>query len=287
MRNISLANITEAATASFAGLPDARQRELVVKLVAAVHAYAKDVQLTHEEWRGFIGFLHKVGAMSNDSRSEFGLLSDVTGLSSLVDLLSSSPGATPGSVLGPFHTAGSPWLPNPANLIGANSGERMLLRGRVCSSDGTPLPLATLDFWQNAANGLYWQVDPSQPSDNLRCQLRMDADGRFEIATIRVVPYQIPTDGPVWFDLVQPAQRSAWRPAHFHLIVAAAGHRTLVTELFDESDPYLDSDAVFGVREALVGRCVPTTDAAACQRLGVPGPQCLVMDVEFRLAPQS
>ena len=81
MRNISLANITEAATASFAGLPDARQRELVVKLVAAVHAYAKEVQLTHEEWRGFIGFLHKVGAMSHDSRSEFGLLSDVTGLS--------------------------------------------------------------------------------------------------------------------------------------------------------------------------------------------------------------
>ena len=133
MRNISLANITEAATASFAGLPDARQRELVVKLVAAVHAYAKDVKLTHDEWRGFIGFLHKVGAMSHDSRSEFGLLSDVTGLSSLVDLLSSAPGATPGSVLGPFHTAGSPWLPNPANLIGANPGQRMLLRGRVCS----------------------------------------------------------------------------------------------------------------------------------------------------------
>jgi protocatechuate 3,4-dioxygenase beta subunit len=207
------------------------------------------------------------------------------GLSSLVDLLASDPVATPGSVLGPFHTQGSPWLSNPANLIGANTGQRVLLRARVCDSARKLLPVvATVDFWQNAANGLYWQVDPSQPTDNLRCQLKVAADGSFEIATIRAVPYEIPTDGPVWLDLVQPACRSAWRPAHFHLIVSAPGYRTLVTELFDAEDPYLDSDAVFGVREALVGSYQNVTDPEACARLGLSSDTVPVMSVEIRLA---
>jgi hydroxyquinol 1,2-dioxygenase len=285
MRNITLDNITGAAVDSFAGLPDARQRELVQTLVQHLHQYARDVKLSHEEWRGTLAFLHRVAEISSESRSEFTLLSDVSGLSSLVDLLATDPTATPGSVLGPFHTAGSPWLPNPANLIGANAGERVLLRGRVTDASGQPLADATLDFWQNAGNGMYWQMDPTQPTDNLRCQLQVDADGSFEIATIRAVPYRIPTDGPVWTDLVEPAGRSAWRPAHFHLIVSAPGHHTLVTELFDAEDPYLDDDAVFGVRDALVGRYEPITDAAACARLGIPGSQCLAMQVTLRLVP--
>lgn len=287
MRDICLDNITQVAVASFAGLAEPRQRELVQALVAQLHQFAKDMHLTHEEWRGAIAFLHRVGALSNDQRSEFSLLSDVVGLSSLIDLLAGDPNATPGSVLGPFHTAGSPWLANPANLIGDNAGQRVLLRGRVCGAEGQPLPDATLDFWQNAANGLYWQIDPTQPTDNLRCQLRVDADGRFEIASIRIVPYQIPTDGPVWLDLVAKAGRSAWRPAHYHLIVSARNHRTLVTELFDVEDPHLDNDAVFGVRKALVGRFEATTDAAACAALGLAGPQCLVMNVELRLSPHA
>ena len=300
MKNIRLDNISPLAVASFAGLPDARQRELVQGLVACLHGFARQAQLTHAEWRAAVRFLHRVAALSNDERSEFTLLSDVTGLSSLDDLLATDPAArgagagnatstvehrtTPGSVLGPFHTAGSPWLANPANLIGDNPGQRMLLRGRVCDAAGQPLPGATLDFWQNAANGLYWQIDPSQPSDNLRCQLAVDADGCFEIATLRPVPYQIPTDGPVWSDLVAPAGRSAWRPAHLHLIVSAPGHRTLVTELFDADDPYLDSDAVFGVRDALVHRYQTVQDADTCARLGWPGDEYNMMAVELRLA---
>jgi protocatechuate 3,4-dioxygenase beta subunit len=262
MRNIDLANITPVAAQSFAGVPDARRRELVQALVQHLHAYAKSTRLTHAEWRGALAFLHRVGDISSESRSEFSLLSDVLGLSSLVDLMASTPGATPGSVLGPFHTAGSPWKDNPADLSAGNAGEVVLMRGRVLDAGARPLPQATLDFWQNADNGLYWQLDPAQPQDNLRCRLKVDAQGRFAIRTIRPRPYQIPTDGPVWIDLVGPAGRSAWRPAHVHLIVSAPGHRTLVTELFDAEDPYLDSDAVFGVREALVCRYrkVPEVD---------------------------
>jgi protocatechuate 3,4-dioxygenase beta subunit len=290
MRNVDLNTITEAAVASFAGLPDARQRQLVQGLLQALHGYAKNVQLSHAEWRAGLAFLHRVGDISSSTRSEFSLLSDVTGFSSLIDMLASDPAdatVTPGSNLGPFHASGSPWMDNPANLIAGNAGRRVLLRGRVVDQAGQPLPNATLDFWQNAADGLYWQQDPNQASDNLRCQLRMDADGTFTIATIRPVPYQIPLDGPVWHELVQPAGLTGWRPAHYHLIVAAPGCRTLVTELFDVEDPYLDRDAVLGVREALVGRYETVNDAAACALLGVAGPECPVMDVVLRLSAQG
>ena len=285
MRNLHLENITEVAAASQAGLGDARQRELMQQLVLHLHVYAKAVKLTHAEWRAALAFLHRTGDISSDSRSEFSLLSDVLGLSSLVDLLASTPGTTPGSVLGPFHTAGSPWLPNPANLIGNNIGERVLLRGRVLGAKGQPLTDASIDFWQNADNGLYWQLDPTQPSDNLRCQLKVDALGGWQVATIRARPYQIPTDGPVWHNVVQPAGRDGWRAAHMHLIVSAPGHRTLVTEIFDAEDHYLDSDAVFGVREALIGHYRKETDAAAAALLGLSGDQCLVMRTDLVLSP--
>lgn len=261
MRNIELGNITQTARDSFTGVPEARRRELLQSLVQHLHAYAKDTKLTHEEWRAALAFLHRAGDISSDSRSEFSLLSDVLGLSSLVDLMASTQGTTPGSVLGPFHTAGSPWCANPADLTAGNAGRVVLMRGRVLNIDGKPVPGATLDFWQNADNGLYWQLDPTQPQENLRCQMKVDAEGAFSIRTIRPRPYQIPTDGPVWLELVGPAGRSAWRPAHVHLIVSAPGYRTLVTELFDADDPYLDSDAVFGVRGALVQRYEAVADA--------------------------
>lgn len=284
MRDIRLDNLTEVAVQTFAGAPEARRRELSQALVRHLHGFAKEVRLTHEEWRAAIAFFHRVGDISSPERSEFTLLSDVLGLSSLVDLLNSPPQATAGSVLGPFHTAGSPWLDNPANLIGDNAGERVLLRGCVRNPQGTPLPAATLDVWQNAANGKYWQMDPDQPHDNLRCQLRVNTQGGYEIATIRPMPYCIPTDGPVWTDLVEPAQRSAWRPAHFHVIVQAPGHRTLVTEVFDETDPYLDTDAVFGVRQGLIGRYAAVEDAPAAARMGLSGSVCQVMRMDFVLA---
>ena len=286
MRNIDLDSITRVAAESFDGIADARRRELLQQLVVHLHRYAKEMRLTHDECRAALSFLHRVGDISSESRSEFSLLSDVLGLSSVVDLLASAPGTTPGSVLGPFHAVGSPWRDNPVNLIGNNAGERVVLRGQVTDSTGRPLPEATLDFWQNADNGLYWQMDSSQPPDNLRCQLKVNAGGRFEIATIRPKPYPIPTDGPVWKDLVEPAGRSAMRPAHFHLIVSAPGHRTLVTEVFAATDAYLDTDAVFGVREALVARYEPHDDPALRASIGatVPVP---VMSVELRLQPNG
>jgi len=282
MKNITRDNLSETVKSSFAHIDDERQRHLVNRLVHHLHTFATETGLSHEEWREGIAFLHRMADISTPSRSEFTLLSDVLGLSSLVDLLAARPGATEGSVLGPFHTRGSPWVDNGSSLIRDNAGEPVLIQGRVTDTDGQPLANATIDFWQNADNGMYWQIDDSQPQDNLRCQVKVQADGCFELATIRPRPYLVPTDGPVG-ELLRVSHRDAWRPAHFHIIVEAPGYRSLITEVFDEADPWVDKDAVFGVRASLVRPFTPASDAATAQRMGLPA-NYLSVDLPIRLA---
>ena len=285
MKNITRDNLTDTVKSSFAHIDDERQRHLVNRLVHHLHAFATETGLTHEEWREGIAFLHRMADISTPSRSEFTLLSDVLGLSSLVDLLAARPGATEGSVLGPFHTRGSPWVDNGSSLIRDNAGEPVLIQGRVTDIDGQPVANATIDFWQNADNGMYWQIDNSQPQDNLRCQIKVQANGSFELATIRPRPYLVPTDGPVG-ELLRVSHRDAWRPAHFHIIVEAPGYRSLITEVFDEEDPWVDKDAVFGVRASLVRPFTPASDAATAQRMGLPV-NYLSVDLPIRLAREN
>ncbi len=285
MKNITRDNLSDTVKSSFAHIDDERQRHLVNRLVHHLHAFASETGLSHDEWREGIAFLHSAAEISSPSRSEFTLLSDVLGLSSLVDLLAARAQATEGSVLGPFHTRGSPWMDNSANLIKNNAGEAVLIQGRVTDTDGQPLANASIDFWQNADNGMYWQIDDSQPQDNLRCQLKVQADGRFELATIRPRPYLVPTDGPVG-ELLRVSHRDAWRPAHFHIIVEAPGYRSLITEVFDAADPWLDKDAVFGVRASLVRPFTPASDAATAERMGLPA-QYLSVELPIRLARED
>ena len=266
MRNTSSENLTALTQSSFDKLADQRLQFILKSLVGHLHDFARDTKLTHEEWGAGLDFLHRAAAITDESRSEFSLMSDVFGLSSLIDLLAmGSEKATPGSNLGPFHSRGSPIMKSPANLLRDNPGQAAVFRGKVLDLNGNPIANATVDFWQNADNGLYWQQDPQQPQDNLRCMLKAQEDGSFEIATIRPKPYTIPMDGPVGA-MFEQSKRSPWRPAHLHLIVEAPGHRTLVTEIFDEEDPYLDTDAVFGVREVLVAKYKPVVDAELLSR---------------------
>lgn len=282
MKNITRSNLTDTVKSSFSTIDDERLKHLVNRLVHHLHAFATETQLTHDEWREGIAFMHRAAEISDASRSEFTLMSDVLGLSSLVDLMAARPGATEGSVLGPFHTRGSPWVENGANLVRDNAGEAVLLQGRVTDIEGQALANATIDFWQNADNGMYWQMDDSQPQDNLRCQIKVDANGHFELATIRPRPYLVPTDGPVG-ELLRVSHRDAWRPAHFHVIVEAPGYRSLITEVFDDADPWVEKDAVFGVRASLVRPFTPTTDEATAKRLGLPA-HYLKVDLPIALA---
>ena len=282
MKNITKGNVTEAVKTSFEGIEDERLRLLVNRLVHHLHAFATEIGLTHAEWREGIAFMHRVADITTPSRSEFTLMSDVLGLSSLVDLLASRPGATEGSVLGPFHTRGSPWVGNGSSLIGNNAGDAVVLRGRVTDIDGKPLADATVDFWQNADNGMYWQQDDGQPQDNLRCRMKVQADGCFELVSIRPKPYLVPTDGPIG-ELLRVSHRDAWRPAHYHVIVEAPGYRTLVTEVFDAGDAFIAKDAVFGVRESLVVDFVREGYPEVAGRYGLPA-DYLAVDLPVRLA---
>jgi protocatechuate 3,4-dioxygenase beta subunit len=283
MRYVDRDNITAAVLASFAGAKDARTRELVSKLVEHLHAYVREVKLTPAEWKAAIAFLRAAGEISDERRNEFILASDVLGISALVDLVNDPEGATPSSVLGPFHAEDSPLLPVGADLVKDNEGERVLVHGRVLDIQGRPLPGALIEFWQAAANGLYPAQDPAQPPDNLRLRMHADAQGRYAFATVKPAAYTVPDDGPVG-DLLRAGGREAWRPAHFHFIVSATGHAPVVTELFPSDDPYLERDAVFGVRESLVVQCVRQESAAAAAPWKIEAPFFSVR-FDFRLKP--
>jgi protocatechuate 3,4-dioxygenase beta subunit len=262
MRDISLDNITAAVRDSMRGASDARFREVIGSLVAHLHAFAREVNLSHAEWNAGIDFLWRAGRISDERRNEFVLTSDVLGLSSLVDLLNGSAHGTESSVLGPFYVEGAPLLPVGASIVADNSGERVLLHGRVFDSAGEPLAGALLDFWQTDADGLYSQALPRMPEFNLRCRMHTDAAGRYALQTVKPRFYSVPYDGPVG-DLLRGGGRHAQRPAHFHVLVTAPGHRRLVTEVFAGDDPYIDGDAVFGVRRTLVAQFERRVDAAA------------------------
>jgi catechol 1,2-dioxygenase len=236
----------------------------MTSLVIHLHAFAREVRLTDEEWMTGIRFLTDAGHITDDVRQEFILLSDTLGLSSLVDLINhgaDEPGPTEPTILGPFYVPGSPVRAYDESMVEyADGGEPAVLVGRVLAADGSPIAGAELDAWQNAATGFYAVQQPDvQPATNLRGRYTTDAEGRFRIRTVRPVPYPIPDDGPVG-RLLTDTGRHPWRAAHVHLIVSAEGFEPVVTHVFDRASAYLDSDTVFGVKDSLIRDFVPGDD---------------------------
>lgn len=256
MRNVTQENITEAFISYMGEETDPRLREVMTSLVRHLHAFAKEVNLTHAEWQTGIAFLERAGEISDAERHEFVLLSDVLGLSSLVDMLHSTAEGTSSSVLGPFHISGSPSLPVGGDLRGETEAPVLLVEGVVKDPEGNPIPGARLDIWQTAPNGLYSSQDPEQDTYDFHGLQTVGADGRYAFTTVKPVEYTVPSDGPVG-DILRACGRHPWRPSHLHFIAEAEGFRPLVTEVFPEDDPYLDQDTVFGVRADLVMRYQP------------------------------
>ncbi|WP_146344884.1 dioxygenase family protein [Phaeobacter marinintestinus] len=251
MRTVTKDNITDVFTAYFGDDTDPRVREVLAALARHIHDFAREVNLTHEEWNVGIDFLTRAGDITTPERQEFVLLSDVMGLSSLVDMLHSTPEATSSSVLGPFHVSNPPPLAIGGDMKGDFEGEVLLVEGTVRDTDGAPIAGAKLDIWQTAPNGLYSSQDENQHIHSFHGLMTTDENGRYAFTTVRPVSYTVPDDGPVG-DILRAAGRHPWRPSHLHYIASADGHKTLVTEVFPDDDPYLDQDTVFGVRDDLV-----------------------------------
>jgi protocatechuate 3,4-dioxygenase beta subunit len=277
--------VTEAAMRSFANASDPRMGEVMALLVKHLHAFVDESKLTKEEWMRGLTFLTAAADITTEERNEFSLLSDVLGISSMVDVVSQPVGGTSSSVLGPFHNHDSQLQANGVDLTNGQAGERAWLHGRVVDINGKPVANAELDFWQNADNGLYPAQDPAQDPHNLRCKIHCEADGSFELLTIRPHPYTVPTDGPVGA-MLAAAKRSIWRPAHYHVIVSAPGYVGLVTELFPAGSAYIDNDTVFGVREGLIVDFKPCQNAEVAKRYNLQAPFNEVQ-FEFCLVKQN
>ncbi|MEJ6769735.1 MAG: dioxygenase [Paracoccaceae bacterium] len=259
MKDVTIDTITQAFLDYCSDDTDPRTMFVLQKLVEHLHAFAKETELSHAEWMRGLEFMFDAGKISDDERNEFVLISDVTGLSSLVDMIGSQHDGTSSSVLGPFHAVGAPLLPVGADLKKDNEGATVVVEGHVKRNDGTPVEGAVIELWQTATNGLYCSQDNEQGEFNLCCSMRTGADGRYAMTTVKPSPYKIPDDGPVG-DLLRATGRDAWRPSHLHFIVKAEGLKPLVTEVFSDGDPYLDTDAVFGVRSDLIMDYVESHD---------------------------
>ncbi|MEU5294279.1 intradiol ring-cleavage dioxygenase [Streptomyces umbrinus] len=266
--------VTEEAVGSLGAGTDPRLRELLTGLIRHLHDFARETRLTQEEWERAIGFLTATGQTCTDTRQEFILLSDVLGLSMLVETLNADrgPGATESTVLGPFHMTESPVRELGADIDLVGSGEPCVVSGRVLSQDGTPLPGAVLDVWQADTDGFYDVQQPDlQPPGNGRGLFTADAAGRFWFRTCVPSPYPIPTDGPVG-DLLRATGRHPYRPAHIHFIATAEGHAPVTTHIFVAGSDYLDSDAVFAVKSSLVEDFAETDDPSLAREFGIPNP---------------
>lgn len=251
MRSVTKDNITDVFMGYLSRDTDPRMREIMGSLVRHLHAFARETNLTHDEWRAGIAFLEGCAAVESEDRHEFVLASDVLGLSSLVDMLHSSADATSSSVLGPFHVSGAPPLPIGGDMKRHYGGPVLLAEGVIRDTEGNPIAGAELDIWQTAPNGLYASQDEEQDTYSFHGLMTVGADGRYAFTTVKPVEYTVPSDGPVG-DILRACGRHPWRPSHLHYIVKAPGYRSLVTEIFPDDDPYLDQDTVFGVRDDLV-----------------------------------
>jgi len=292
MRQFNEDTLTQEVLRRLGKTKDKRFQEIMKSAVKHLHAFAREVQLTEEEWFEGIKFLTAVGQKCDGKRQEFILLSDILGLSMMVVALNhkTAPGATEATVLGPFFAHGAKEYGYGADLrVGATmKGEDVWVSGRVLAVDkdgvsGKPVPNAVLDIWQAKADGIYDLQ--TEGEFELRGRVKANAKGEYAFASYKPKFYSIPMDGPVG-ELVRATGNHHMRPAHMHAIVSAPGYQQVITHVFVDGDPYLEGDAVFAVKDSLVGKYKKVNDAAEAKKLGLPNP-FLKLEWDFRLAPQS
>lgn len=253
MRNLDQNTITQAVLARHAYTTNPRLKRIMTSLVQHLHDFAREVELTEEEWFQGIEFLTRCGHITDDKRQEFILLSDVLGLSMLTVAQNNDKpkGCTEATVFGPFHVEGAPHYELGADISNGARGIPCLVRGTVRGIDGEVVANAHIDVWQSDEDGLYDVQHSEIDHAQARGIVHSNGDGQYWFKSILAVPYAIPHDGPVG-KLLEATGRHPWRPAHLHFLIKAPGYETLITHVFRSDDQYLDSDAVFGVRQSLI-----------------------------------
>jgi len=263
MRNLDQHTITQEVIGRFADTPDPRLKEIVTSLVRHLHDFAREVELTEDEWAKGIAYLTATGQKCDDKRQEFILLSDVLGLSMLTVAMNNAkpPQCTEATVFGPFYVEGAPHYENGDDVANGAAGEPCEVSGTIRDLDGQPIAGAKIDVWQADSEGKYDVQRSELDHPEGRGVLHADSEGRFHFHSVLAEAYPIPTDGPVG-ELLAATRRHPWRPAHLHFRIEAPGYETLVTHVFRSDDEWLDSDAVFGVRQSLIAPWVRRDDGS-------------------------
>jgi hydroxyquinol 1,2-dioxygenase len=276
----------EVVNARMAPDADPRLRQVMAAIVKHLHAAVKEIEPTHDEWLAAIKFLTDTGHKSTDWRQEFILLSDTLGVSMLVDAINNRKpnGATENTILGPFYIPDAPRYPNGGNISLDGKGEPLVVRGKVSDARGKPIAGAKIDVWQANDDGFYdVQQKGVQPDMNLRGLFTADGEGQYWFRSAKPRYYPIPDDGPVG-KLLSKLGRHPNRAAHLHMIVTAPGFEPVVTHIFTPDCPYLEEDAVFGVKESLIADFQKVDDSARAKELGFANPFWSV-NWDFVLAP--
>ncbi|KXH45518.1 dioxygenase [Colletotrichum simmondsii] len=251
--DLTIDNITPNTVRINSQSDNARLKYLMERLVTHLHDFARETRLSTDEWMAALNFLVGCGQISSDVRHEFILLSDILGLSLLVDSINhpKPSDSTEGSVLGPFHTHDAPTLENGANMSGDPEGEPLLVVCTIKDRQGNPISGVKIDIWETDSSGHYDVQHEGRTEASERCVMISDKEGRFFFQGIKPVSYPIPHDGPVG-KLLSLLGRHCWRPAHLHFMFQKEGWDHLITALYIRGDPYEKSDAVFGVKKSLV-----------------------------------
>ena len=245
--------ITDATLEQMATTSDARLKEIMNALVRHLHAFAREIDLTPQEWLDGIAFLTNVGQTCTPIRQEFILLSDTLGLSSLVNALHDKRAyehGTKTSLLGPFYRQDGPALPLGSKIASKVGGPDIGIYGRVTDLHGKGIPGALVQIWQTDDEGAY-DLQKDGAEIDLRGNFTADVDGSYHFRTLLPTGYMIPMDGPVG-DMIRAQRRHGYRPAHIHFLISAPGYRELVTALYMREDDHIDSDTVFGVEDSLI-----------------------------------
>jgi hydroxyquinol 1,2-dioxygenase len=254
MRDFDENNITAAVIDRYKDTPDPRLKKIMTSLVQHMHDFVRDVEPTEAEWAQAIDYLTRTGKLCTDKRQEFILLSDTLGVSMLVDAINHrfAPGTTESTVMGPFYVQNPPEAEFGADIRGGAKGEPLFMEGTILSGDdGQPVANAIVDVWHSDAEGFYDVQLPELDEPTLRARFHTDAEGRYRFWTIMPRYYPIPYDGTVG-EMLKASLRHPYRPAHVHFMIIGEGHETLVTHVFVDGDQYLDSDAVFAVKNSLI-----------------------------------
>ena len=253
MAYVTEKTLTDVAVKRWSDIPDPRLQQVMTALVKHVHAFVRDIEPTEAEWATAIDFLTRTGQMCNEKRQEFILMSDVLGVSMLVDAINHRrpSGATPSTVEGPFHVPDAPAVANGGNMAANAPGIACFVSGAVCGLSGEPIAGATLDLWQTDGEGYYEAQREGIEGAWMRGLYRSQGDGSYLIRTVAPIAYTIPMDGTIG-ELMNRTNISHMRPAHIHFAIKAPGYHGLVTHLFQSGDTYIDTDVVYGVKEPLI-----------------------------------